>query len=968
MDTMKPIEYDKISEINITKEMKNSFLSYAMSVIVSRALPDVRDGLKPVHRRILYGMEELGVQPDKAFKKSARIVGDVMGKYHPHGDSAIYDAMVRMAQEFSYRYPLVNGHGNFGSIDGDGAAAMRYTEAKMAKITAEMLEDIKKDTIDFIDNYDGSEKEPSVLPSKFPNLLVNGSTGIAVGMATNIPPHNLAEVIDGVLAMMDNPDITIDELMEKIPGPDFPTGGILMGLSGLRAAYETGNGSVKIRAKADITEEKSGKKTITVTEIPYQVNKSRLIEKIAELAKEKRIEGITDLRDESNRKGIRIIIELRRDVNAEVTLNNLYKFTPLQVSFGMNMLALVNNQPRILALPDILRHYIDHQVEVLTRRSQFDLDKAKARAHVLEGLLVALDNIDEVIETIRSAYDDAEEKLMSRFNLSTEQAKAILEMRLRRLSGLEHEKITGELEETRQTIDYLEGLLSSEVNKYERIREDLTMLKEKYADTRRTEISLAVDLDIEDEDLIPEEHVIITITRSGYCKRMSTETYKAQNRGGKGLTGMKTHEDDAVEHIIHTSTHDFLLFFTNQGRVYKMKGYKIPAFGRQSRGLPLVNMLQLEKEENVQAVANIRDFDSDRYLFFVTRQGIVKRTAVSHYQNIRTSGIRAINLKEGDELLDVRLTTGEQDVVIGASNGKAIRFNETTVREMGRVATGVRGIRLEAPDQVVGISLVGERNQVLIVTENGYGKRTHIDEYRQQNRGGKGVKTLNITAKNGALVTLKSVSGDEDLIILSNKGMMIRVPVEQIALSSRATQGVRLMRLNEGHQVVTVAVVPKEESVELEDNIEGAPPTSGESEGLFVAENEIPSPLAPIPDADEPKEDEPKEDIAQDEASEANLLEETKPVAMAPDDLIEEPSNEPGELTDIEENEVLEPESDQPEPEEKIDASSNKTSYSLFDDLEESTPDTEESIVKKQREPVKEEDAQPRLNLFDDEE
>lgn len=968
MDTMKPIEYDKISEINITKEMKNSFLSYAMSVIVSRALPDVRDGLKPVHRRILYGMEELGVQPDKAFKKSARIVGDVMGKYHPHGDSAIYDAMVRMAQEFSYRYPLVNGHGNFGSIDGDGAAAMRYTEAKMAKITAEMLEDIKKDTIDFIDNYDGSEKEPSVLPSKFPNLLVNGSTGIAVGMATNIPPHNLAEVIDGVLAMMDNPDVTIDELMEKIPGPDFPTGGILMGLSGLRAAYETGNGSVKIRAKADITEEKSGKKTITVTEIPYQVNKSRLIEKIAELAKEKRIEGITDLRDESNRKGIRIIIELRRDVNAEVTLNNLYKFTPLQVSFGMNMLALVNNQPRILALPDILRHYIDHQVEVLTRRSQFDLDKAKARAHVLEGLLVALDNIDEVIETIRSAYDDAEEKLMSRFNLSTEQAKAILEMRLRRLSGLEHEKITGELEETRQTIDYLEGLLSSEENKYERIREDLTMLKEKYADARRTEISLAVDLDIEDEDLIPEEHVIITITRSGYCKRMSTETYKAQNRGGKGLTGMKTHEDDAVEHIIHTSTHDFLLFFTNQGRVYKMKGYKIPAFGRQSRGLPLVNMLQLEKEENVQAVANIRDFDSDRYLFFVTRQGIVKRTAVSHYQNIRTSGIRAINLKEGDELLDVRLTTGEQDVVIGASNGKAIRFNETTVREMGRVATGVRGIRLEAPDQVVGISLVGERNQVLIVTENGYGKRTHIDEYRQQNRGGKGVKTLNITAKNGALVTLKSVSGDEDLIILSNKGMMIRVPVEQIALSSRATQGVRLMRLNENHQVVTVAVVPKEESVELEDITEGAPPTSGESEGLFVAENEIPSPLAPIPDPDEPKEDEPKEDAAQEEASEANLLEETKPVAMAPDDLVEDPSNEPELHTDIKETEVLEPEVDQTEPKEKIDASSNKTSYSLFDDLEESTPETEESIVKKEKEPVKDDDTQPRLNLFDDEE
>ncbi|MFH5881427.1 DNA gyrase subunit A [Liberiplasma polymorphum] len=809
---IKPIEFDKISEINITKEMKSSFLSYAMSVIVSRALPDVRDGLKPVHRRILYGMEELGVQPDKSFKKSARIVGDVMGKYHPHGDSAIYDAMVRMAQTFSYRYPLVNGHGNFGSIDGDGAAAMRYTEAKMHKITAEMLSDIKKDTIDFVDNYDGSEREPSVLPSKFPNLLVNGSTGIAVGMATNIPPHNLTEVINGVLAYIENNDVTTEELMDIITGPDFPTGGTIMGISGLRQAYETGNGSIKIRAKADITEEKSGKKTITITEIPYQVNKSRLIEKIAELAKEKRIEGITDLRDESNRNGIKIVIELRKDANAEVTLNNLYKFTPLQTSFGMNMLALVNNQPKILSLKEMLIHYVDHQVEVLTRRSIFDLDKAKARAHILEGLLIALDRIDAVIEVIRNAYDDAEEQLMSKFDLSSEQAKAILEMRLRRLSGLEREKIDQELKDLYVTISELEFLLANEGRKFEIIKDNLIQLRETYGDGRRTEVSLALDLDIEDEDLIPEENVIITITQGGYCKRMTTESYKTQNRGGKGLTGIKTNEDDAVEHIIPTSTHDFLLFFTNKGRIYKMKGYKIPSYSRQSKGLPLVNLLQLEDNETLQAIANIKNFDENQYLFFVTKKGVVKRTHVNAFQNIRASGIRAINLKEGDELLDVRQTFGNQDVIIGASNGKAIRFNEETVRDMGRVASGVRGIRLGENDEVVGISLVGEeRNQVLIVTENGYGKRTEIEEYRQQNRGGKGVKTLNVTEKNGQLVKLKSVCGDEDLIIITNKGMMIRIAIEQIAQTSRATQGVRLMRLNEGHSVATVAVVPKEE-------------------------------------------------------------------------------------------------------------------------------------------------------------
>ncbi|MFW5838329.1 MAG: DNA gyrase subunit A [Bacillota bacterium] len=816
---MKPSDFDKISDINISSEMKTSFLSYAMSVIVARALPDVRDGLKPVHRRILYGMDELGVQPEKAFKKSARIVGDVMGKYHPHGDSAIYDAMVRMAQEFSYRYPLVNGHGNFGSIDGDGAAAMRYTEAKMHKITVEMLKDLKKDTIDFIENYDGTESEPSVLPSKFPNLLVNGTTGIAVGMATNIPPHNLTEVINGILAYMDNHDITTDELMSIITGPDFPTGGTIMGMTGLRQAYETGNGSIKVRAKANITETKTGKKVITVTEIPYQVNKTRLIEKIAELAKEKRIEGITDLRDESNRNGIKIIIELRKDINAEVTLNNLYKYTPLQTSFGINMLALVKNQPKVLSLREVIGHYIDHQVEVLVRRSQFDLNKAEARAHIVKGLLIALDNIDEVIEVIRTAYDDAEIRLIERFNLSEEQAKAILEMRLRRLSGLEREKLDNELTDLNETIEFLTELLANQEQQFTVIKEDLISLRDSYGDQRRTEISLAQDLELEDEDLIPEEDIIITITQSGYCKRMTAESYKRQNRGGKGLSGIKTNEDDAVEHIIYMSTHEYLLFFTNTGRVYKIKGYRIPLFSRHSKGLPLVNILEVEKDEQIQALAKIQDFEEDNYLFFVTKQGTVKRTHVSEYQNIRTTGIRAINLKDDDELLDVRLTDGNMDIVLGASNGKAIRFNENDVRAMGRVATGVRGIDIDHTDRVVGLSLVeSDEDEVLVVTEHGYGKRTKITEYRQQNRGGKGVKTLNVTKKNGHLVKLKSVVGDEDLIIITSKGMMIRLPVEQISTSSRATQGVRLMRLNDNQKVATAAVVPKED--ELEEQLE----------------------------------------------------------------------------------------------------------------------------------------------------
>ncbi|AIO18273.1 DNA gyrase subunit A [Candidatus Izimaplasma bacterium HR1] len=828
------VKYDNIKEINISTEMKASFLSYAMSVIVSRALPDVRDGLKPVHRRILYGMDELGVYPDKSYKKSARIVGDVMGKYHPHGDSSIYDAMVRMAQTFSYRYPLVNGHGNFGSIDGDGAAAMRYTESKMMKITTEMLADIKKDTIDFVDNYDGSEREPSVLPAKFPNLLVNGATGIAVGMATNIPPHNLNEVIDGILAYIDNPEITVDEIMMYIKGPDFPTGGTIMGMTNLRRAYETGNGSIKIRAKAEIIEHKNGKKSIIITEIPYQVNKSRLIEKIAELAKEKRIEGITDLRDESNRKGIRVVIELRKDINAEVTLNNLYKFTPLQTSFGINMLALVNNEPKVLPIIDTLKYYVEHQIKVLTRKTQFELNKAKNRAHILEGLIVALDHIDEVIATIRNSYDDAEAQLMSKFDLSSEQTKAILEMRLRRLSGLERERLEKELEELTLLISDLEFILANEDKKYEMIREQLLEIKEKFGDERRSDISLSLDLDIEDEDLIPVEDVIITITSSGYCKRMNTEVYKTQNRGGKGMKGIKTNEDDVVEHLINTSTHDFILFFTTKGRVYKMKGYKVPNYGRTSKGLPIVNLLNLDDGEDLAAVAKISDFDSEDFLFFVTKRGVVKRTPVTDFKNIRTTGIKAINLREEDELLAVRLTDGDRDVIIGASNGKAIRFHESTARAMGRVASGVRGILLGDADEVVGFTIVTEeRTQILVVTENGYGKRTQVDEYRQQNRGGKGVKTLNITEKNGQLTKLRSVVGDEDLIITTTKGMIIRLPIEQIATSKRATQGVRLIKLNEGHKVATIAIVPKTED-EFDEEIQ---PENTENNVETVVEN-----------------------------------------------------------------------------------------------------------------------------------
>jgi len=805
---------NKVVEINISNEIKTSFLSYAMSVIVSRALPDVRDGLKPVHRRILYGMDELGVTPDKQYKKSARIVGDVMGKYHPHGDSAIYDSMVRMAQDFSYRYPLVNGHGNFGSVDGDGAAAMRYTEAKMEKITVEMLKDLKKDTVEFIDNYDGTEREPKVLPSKIPNLLINGSTGIAVGMATNIPPHNLNEVIDGYIAYIHNPEIATDELMEFIKGPDFPTGGVILGLSGIREAYETGRGIIRVKAKTEVHESANGKRQIIIKEIPYQVNKTTLIERIAELAKEKRIDGITDLRDESNRNGMRVVMELRRDVNAEVLLNNLFKNSQLQISFGINMLALVNDKPETLPLKEMIRHYFNHQVDVLIRKTKFDLLKAEQRDHLLKGFIIALDNIDDVIHVIRDSYDDTEARLMETYGLSEVQTKAILAMQLRRLSGLEREKINAELDEIEKAITYYNHVLISQELQHQILIEEALEIKEKYGDARRTEIDPFGDYDIEDEDLIPVEDVIIAITTNGYVKRMNIDVYKSQNRGGRGKTGMKMNEDDVIDSIISTSTHDYLLFFTTLGRVYKIKGYKVPNYGRNSKGLPIVNLLNLVENEALATVMSVKNFE-EGFLFFTTSKGIVKRTPVSDFQNIRVNGIRAISLRDGDTLHSVKLTDGTRDIIIGASNGKAIRFNEDDVRDMGRNAAGVRGIFLEGKEEVIGVTTVtDELSEVLAITEFGYGKRTIVDEYRVQTRGGKGVKTINVTEKNGNLKKLINVIGDEDLLVVTDKGMIIRVPIDQIAQTKRSTQGVRIINLLENHTVATIAIVPKEDTTD----------------------------------------------------------------------------------------------------------------------------------------------------------
>jgi DNA gyrase subunit A len=820
----------RVKEINISTEMRSSFLDYAMSVIVARALPDVRDGLKPVHRRILYAMHDLGMHSDKAYKKSARIVGEVIGKYHPHGDSAVYDTMVRMAQDFNYRYMLVDGHGNFGSVDGDAAAAMRYTEARMSKISMELLRDINKDTIDYQDNYDGSEREPIVMPSRFPNLLVNGTSGIAVGMATNIPPHQLGEVIDGVLAISKDPDMTIMELMEIITGPDFPTAGLILGRSGIRKAYETGRGSITLRAKVEIEQKANGKEVIIVRELPYQVNKAKLIEKIAELVRDKKLDGITDLRDESDRKGMRVVIEVRKDANANVLLNNLYKQTALQTSFGINLLALVNGQPKVLNLKQCLTYYLDHQVVVIRRRTEFELKKAEARAHILEGLRIALDNLDAVISLIRSSRttDIAREGLMTQFNLSEKQAQAILDMRLQRLTGLEREKIEEEFQNLMQLIAELKAILADNEKVLEIIREELIEIKERFNDDRRTEIVSGGLEMIEDEDLIPRENIVITLTHNGYVKRLPVSTYRAQRRGGRGIQGMGTNEDDFVEHLITTSTHDTILFFTNKGKVYRSKGYEIPEFSRTAKGIPIINLLEIEKGEWVNAIIPVSEFVDDWFLFFTTKEGISKRSPLSSFANIRNNGLIALNLREGDELISVRLTDGSKEMIIGTKNGLLIRFPETDVRSMGRTATGVKGITLSDDDEVVGMEVLEESAEILVVTKNGFGKRTPSEEYRRQGRGGKGIKTCNITDKNGDLVTMKVVTGEEDLMLITTGGVLIRIPVSSISMTGRNTQGVKLISLNkaENEYVATVAKVDKEEEkpedFELDENAEAS--------------------------------------------------------------------------------------------------------------------------------------------------
>jgi len=816
-------ERSGVKGVNITEEIETSFLDYAMSVIVSRALPDVRDGLKPVHRRILYGMQELGNTADKAYKKSARIVGDVMGKYHPHGDSSIYDAMVRMAQDFSYRYMLVDGHGNFGSVDGDGAAAMRYTESRMSRIAMEMLRDINKDTIDYTDNYDGSEKEPIVLPSRYPNLLVNGAAGIAVGMATNIPPHQLGETIDAVIALSENPAITTEELMEIIPGPDFPTGGLILGRSGIRRAYETGRGSIIIRAKVEIEQKSNGKETILIHELPYQVNKAKLIEKIAELVRDKKIDGITSLRDESDRRGMRVVIEVRKDANANVVLNNLYKQTAMQSSFGINMLSLVNGQPKVMSLKEMLYHYLEHQKVIIRRRTEFDLRKAEDRAHILEGLRIALDHIDEIIAIIRGSRsgDEAKPQLMERFNLSERQAQAILDMRLVRLSGLEREKIEAEYQELQVLIAELKAILADEAKIIEIIRTEILELKERFNDKRRTEITSGGLEMIEDEDLIPVENSVVTLTHNGYIKRLAANTYRSQKRGGRGVQGMGTNEDDFVEHLMNTSTHDTILFFTSKGKVFRAKGYEIPEFGRTAKGLPIVNLLNIEKGEKVTAMIRVGSFDEDAYFIFTTKTGITKRTPVSQFANIRTNGLIAISLREDDDLISVRLTDGDKQVIIGTRDGMLVRFQEDDIRSMGRTAGGVRGIKLRDGDEVVGMEIIEPGQEILVVTEKGYGKRTSEEEYRLQSRGGVGLKTMQITDKNGPMVAVKTVDGSEDLMLITINGMLIRMDVNDISLIGRSTQGVRLIRLGDDELVATVAKVEKEEeSNEENDEIE----------------------------------------------------------------------------------------------------------------------------------------------------
>ena len=817
---MNNYKVDKVKEINITNEMKTSFLNYAMSVIVSRALPDVRDGLKPVQRRVLFAMNDLGMTAEKPHKKSARIVGEVVGKYHPHGESSVYDAMVRMAQPFSYRAQLVDGHGNFGSIDGDGAAAMRYTEARLSKVAGQLVRDIEKNTVDFVDNYDGSESEPKVLPSRYPNLLVNGSTGIAVGMATNIPPHNLGEVIEGLIAYLENPEISITELMNHIKGPDFPTGGEIMGQSGLIKAYETGRGSIINRAKTEIIEQ-NNRSSIIISAIPFQVNKTNLIEKIATLVKDKVIEGITDLRDESNRKGMRIVIELKKDTNALVTLNNLYKHTQLQQSFSFNMIALDNGQPKLLNLKDILRLYLKHQVEVVLRRTQYDLDKSKKRQHLLLGLSKVLEDIDNAITLIKKSKtsEEAKGKLKQEYSLDDVQAKAILETRLQKLTGLEIEKINKELTDLSNKIKHYNEIIESDVLKKEIIKEELEEIKQKHANERTSLINLTDDLNIDNEDLIPVEDVIVTITNGGYIKRMNVDQYKLQNRGGVGVSGIKVHNDDFVEHIEMTSTHDFHLFFTNKGRVYKIKGYQIPLGSRHSKGLPLVNLLSLDSDEKLASMTCIKNFDEEeQYITFVTSKGIVKRTQAAEYKNIRQNGIIAINLKENDELINVQITNGKKDLILGASNGKAIRFEEVQIRATGRTSMGVRGMNVAAHESVVGVAFAeNEKQEVLVITEKGYGKRTEVSEYRNQNRGGKGVKTLQVKEKNGNLKNLKIVDDSKDLIVVTDKGVVIRTRINQIASLKRVTQGVKIIRLKGEQKVSTIAVVPVNEIEENQD-------------------------------------------------------------------------------------------------------------------------------------------------------
>lgn len=810
----------KVIPVEINSEMKKSYIDYAMSVIVGRALPDVRDGLKPVHRRILYAMYEDGITPDKAYRKCATTVGNVLGRYHPHGDASVYDAMVRMAQDFSLRYPMVDGHGNFGSVDGDSAAAYRYTEARMSKLSLNMLTDIEKDTVEFMPNFDESRKEPVVLPSRFPHLLVNGSNGIAVGMATNIPPHNLGEVIDGIIALIDNPDITIDELMEYIPGPDFPTGAQIMGVSGIRAAYHTGRGKLRVRARAEIEDWKENRQRIIVTEIPYGVNKARLIEKIAELVHDKRIEGISDLRDESDRDGMRIVIELKRDANGTIILNQLYKYTQLEDTFSVIMLALVNQtDPKVLSLKEVLVNYLDFQKDVIVRRTRYDKAKAEARAHILEGLTIALDNIDEVIRIIRSSYNDAKEKLIERFGFSDLQAQAILDMRLARLSGLEREKVEKEYADIKALIAHLTEVLGSEQMVLDIIKEEITEIKEKFGDPRRTAIAPAAD-DIDIEDLIEEEDNIITLTHQGYIKRLAADVYKSQKRGGKGIIGMQTKEEDFVSSMFVSSTHAHIMFFTNTGRMYRLKAYEIPEAGRTAKGTPLVNLLALEPGESISAVIPLREYESGKYLLMCTKAGIIKKTDLMEYQNAPKAGKIAIRLDDGDELIRVNLTDGTNDIFVASHLGKMIRFNEGDVRDMGRVSRGVRAINLDESDYVIGMDIAREDAKMLVVSEYGYGKKTELSEYKCQSRGGKGTTTYKISEVTGALAGMEIVTANNDIMLITSEGIIIRMASDDISTYGRVTKGVRLMRLADGASIISVAKVDKdsEDNTDTDDS------------------------------------------------------------------------------------------------------------------------------------------------------